>query len=273
MISVIVTTYNNSEYISNCIESVIHQSFSDFEIIVVDDASTDNTKEILPIYCDHPKVKCYYLEKNRGVSYSRNLGASKAKGEWLCFVDGDDYINYTKLKSEWKYINSSNKDGVASNFQYVNSERYPWLNTSQTYDITIEQVAKRTLPYNSLYRNELIQKNHFEDLGGYDINLDLLEDWDFKIRYMSKYDLGLLNSVQNNYRIHSGGLSRKDDLSYLSALWYLYKKHASNDYGIYIKTTIYNLMSKYLGQLKSNSGKEYYKWKLKHWYLRVSKSF
>ena len=102
MISFIITTFNSDKTIVRAIKSILNQKSNlDFEIIVVDDGSNDKTKDVLKSYYD--KIKYYYKE-NEGVACARNFGMQKAKGEYIIFVDSDDYINNTMLEDIENYI-------------------------------------------------------------------------------------------------------------------------------------------------------------------------
>ena len=90
-ISVILTVYNKEDYIENCLASLLNQTYRDIEIILIDDASTDKSRAIIQGYND-PRLKVHHLEKNVGVAKARNIGIGYASGEYIYFVDGDDYL-------------------------------------------------------------------------------------------------------------------------------------------------------------------------------------
>lgn len=87
IISAVIPTYNREKYVTNAIDSVLAQTFYNYEIIVIDDGSTDNTRKVLSSYGN--KIR-YFFQENKGVSAARNLGVEKAKGEWIAFLDSDD---------------------------------------------------------------------------------------------------------------------------------------------------------------------------------------
>lgn len=91
LFSIIVPVYNAEKYIARCIESILVQSFKNYELILVNDGSKDRTKEILNRYQDNPNCIVIYQE-NSGVSVARNRGIELAKGKYICFVDADDYV-------------------------------------------------------------------------------------------------------------------------------------------------------------------------------------
>ena len=92
-VSVIVPVYNVEKYLNQCLDSLVNQTLEDIEIIVVNDGSPDNSQSIIDDYVKrYPKKVFSYIKKNGGLSSARNFGVEKAKGEYLAFVDSDDYI-------------------------------------------------------------------------------------------------------------------------------------------------------------------------------------
>ena len=94
--SVIIPTYNRSAFCVEAIDSILNQTFTEFEVIVCDDGSTDDTKKQV-LACRDPRVK-YFKQDNQGVSVARNLGVSKSKGRFICYLDSDDLWGRTKLE-------------------------------------------------------------------------------------------------------------------------------------------------------------------------------
>ena len=98
-ISILVAVYNTAAYLPQCLDSLLSQSLKDIEILCVDNASTDNSLTILHQYAEQDKrVKVFALEENRGIGYARNIGLSNASGEYICFVDSDDWLASTALE-------------------------------------------------------------------------------------------------------------------------------------------------------------------------------
>lgn len=106
-LSIIIPVYNLENYISKCIDSILNQDFDDFEILIVDDGSTDTSLSICQIYAQKDKRIRVFHQKNSGVSIARNNGISNAKGEWICFIDGDDWIKENSLN---KIFSSKKED-------------------------------------------------------------------------------------------------------------------------------------------------------------------
>ena len=103
--SIIIPVYNTEKYLEKCLDSIINQSYQNMEIIVVNDGSTDNSKDILFTYQNkYPKLINVYEKINGGLSDARNYGVSKASGDYLLFVDSDDYIESDLLLNISKNI-------------------------------------------------------------------------------------------------------------------------------------------------------------------------
>jgi len=118
-ISVIIPAYNRANYLTEAINSVLSQTYRNFELIVVNDGSQDNTEEILKKYVG--KIK-YFYQENNGVSSARNKGIDNSKGEFLCFLDSDDLWEKKKLEKQIDYFNTKNKFSNGFNTREFNNE-------------------------------------------------------------------------------------------------------------------------------------------------------
>ena len=98
-ISVIVPVYNVEKYLCQCIDSILAQTFTDFELLLIDDGSTDRSGRICDEYADRDARIRVFHTANRGVSAARNLGIGEARADWLCFVDSDDWVETCFLTS------------------------------------------------------------------------------------------------------------------------------------------------------------------------------
>ena len=110
-LSIIVPVYNVQNHLKLCLDSIINQSFKNKEIIIIDDASTDNSASIIHEYekC-HPEVSAHFMSKNIGVGDIRNLGINYANGAYIGFVDGDDWIDSDFYYSLMSFIKNDNSD-------------------------------------------------------------------------------------------------------------------------------------------------------------------
>ena len=179
-ISVIIPAYNVEAYISQCIESVMDQTIQDIEIIIINDGSTDNTGKLCKKYAEDDKRVIYIETPNQGVAAARNMGIEKALSEWLCFVDGDDYLPENSL--EILLVNAGDSDMVIGNYYLdkygrVHREKFfsEEIRNQEKHDKTylignalgsVRHGAKGCtnigVPWGRLYRSETISK-----WGGY----------------------------------------------------------------------------------------------------------
>ena len=211
MVSVIITAYNYDRYIERCLRSVLDQSLpkSQYEIIVVNDGSTDKTKEVLDNYADVARV--FHLEKNRGLSYARNFGIKKARGMFVVFVDADDYIQHDMLLIQKTFLTENNKLDAVSVDYYLVDER----------GTHIEHVNAEEKP---IACGIMFRKDFLYDVGLYDESFRAREDEDLRIRFLKKYKIYNIILPLYRYRMHDSNLT-KDKQKMDEHLNKLIKKH------------------------------------------------
>lgn len=170
LISVIIPAYNVEKYIKACLDSLINQTYSNFEIIVVNDGSTDQTEEILRSYQSNPKFRIY-SQKNGGLSAARNQGLKLANGELVCFIDSDDSVKFDYLeKLAAPFFEDSAVDITVCGYQekFENSVINHALKSQKitgrkaTEDLLIKQQDFDVLAWNKLYRKKLFVSHHIE---------------------------------------------------------------------------------------------------------------
>lgn len=183
-VSVIVPVYRVEKYICSCVESILSQSFSDFELILVDDGSPDKCGEICDEYAKRDNRVKVYHKQNGGVSSARNLGIENAKGEWLCFIDGDDRVEPTYLEdfklceSHELYVQGYVE--VSPNGEIIRIHKAETEETNLA-DILAELENKIIInsPCFKLYNRNIIKNNQIR----FDENLSLGEDHIFSLTY------------------------------------------------------------------------------------------
>ena len=215
MISVYITSFNKGKYLRQAITSVLNQSLQPEEIIIVDDGSNDNSREIIKGFASrYPEIiKPIINENNYGIAKTRNIAISHCKGELITFVDGDDYFFPSKLESELKIIRNDNYGCVYSNHVFVDefSNENGFFADKEDHpvegDLFIENFT-RSFHVNSgsNFHNEMFYKNNAIKIGLYDENIQIWEDWDFRIRMSKKFRYGYCPEVNSAYRISPTGL-------------------------------------------------------------------
>ncbi len=147
-VSVIIPVYNSEKYISDCIESVLSQSYKGYELILVDDGSTDNSPKICDAYAQKYNFINVYHKQNGGAATARNLGIDKACGEYLMFVDGDDMLHPNTIELLLKMLEAQNADLAMCHYRFFDE------NPKEFVPINIENDSKE---FSLLYGDELLK--------------------------------------------------------------------------------------------------------------------
>lgn len=137
LLSIIVPVYNTSQYLARCLNSLINQSLTNIEIIIINDGSTDQSDEIIQQYLIHGNIRYVKLEKNTGLGYARNLGIEKSSGKYIAFVDSDDWVDLDFFKMLTDTITMDNTDIVIGG---VKNEHNNITSTSIRYDYVYPNV-------------------------------------------------------------------------------------------------------------------------------------
>ena len=131
-ISIILPVYNSEKYISQCIESVLLQTLSDFELIIIDDGSIDSSGKICDRYAQSDNRISVIHQNNNGVSYSRKIGIEKAASEWIGFIDSDDWIEPDTLKNTYDTAIKEKSDIVCFGMQKISQTETTIIKFSNT---------------------------------------------------------------------------------------------------------------------------------------------
>ena len=119
MISVIIPVYNNEKYIARCLDSLLAQTYSDFEALVINDGSVDRSGIIIQNYAEKDPRICYFEQEKQGVSVARNKGLDNANGEFILFLDGDDWLDTDVLNRLFESAKNNNLDCVSYRFRNI----------------------------------------------------------------------------------------------------------------------------------------------------------
>jgi glycosyltransferase involved in cell wall biosynthesis len=214
LISVVIPTYNHACYIGRVLQSVIDQSYSNWEVILVDNHSTDNTQEIVSSYTE-PRIKYLKIHNNGVIAKSRNAGIEAAKGEWIAFLDSDDWWTSVKLQECYECFNDQ-VDLVYHDMQIVSDQPRYLLQKKMIKSWQVKPPVKMNLLLkgNCIVNSSVVVRKHFlEEIGGIceDEEMIAAEDYNTWLRISNFTDNFLYVPRKLGYYLsHSGSVSRKD---------------------------------------------------------------
>jgi glycosyltransferase involved in cell wall biosynthesis len=189
-VSVVIATYNRANFLRETIESVLNQSFKDFELIVVDDGSTDETRQIIKTYGS--TVQAFY-QNNRGPSAARNLGVRHARGSWIAIQDSDDVSAPHHLEVLYRNTQAYPECAmIFANGKYLNGpehNRDEIIPTKKSRALAAQGVRLENIFDKSIVRLQasLISKAAYDALGGHDESLRVCMDLDLALRLFMNY--------------------------------------------------------------------------------------
>lgn len=216
-VSVIIPAYNSSEHIGSAIDSVLHQTFKDLEIIVIDDGSTDNTAELISM--KYPSVR-YLSKENGGASSARNLGVKISSGELIAFLDSDDEWHRDKLSAQ---VALMAKYPTADMCRTLVDER-PMCSEPHIFKADSRLPPHRiSQEFSESFQNPyfatsaiMVRKKAFDRVGGFDTSLKIAEDVDFYLRVLAESPiLPIVTRVALNKRTVPGSLGEDSQAGYL----------------------------------------------------------
>jgi glycosyltransferase involved in cell wall biosynthesis len=206
LVSIVIPTHNRAHLLAGAVESALRQTFIDREIIVVDDASDDQTKNLDILFA--PGVRCVRLDSQCGVSKARNAGAALSQGQWLAFLDSDDHWHPDKLEKQVRFH---------ADFPLcrISQTREIWIrnghrvNPPQTHEkkqgYIFEQSLKRCMITPS---SVMMDKALFHEVGGFNESLPACEDYDLWLKITCSHEVGLIDEfLLTRYGGHADQLS------------------------------------------------------------------
>ncbi|MFA5167857.1 MAG: glycosyltransferase family A protein [Candidatus Omnitrophota bacterium] len=216
LISVIIPTYNRKTVLPRAIDSVLAQKGAEFELIIIDDGSTDDTKCVIRGACPSGFVprsafsslrvpspeSRYFYQKNKGPAAARNLGIKEAKGEWIAFLDSDDEWKPGKLKAQLEFFRENPAHLICQTEEIWirNSKRVNPMKKHQKFG---GYIFEKCLPLCIVSPSAvMMHRKLFDEIGLFDESLPACEDYDLWLRIASKHPIGL---IEKPYIIKYGG--------------------------------------------------------------------
>lgn len=204
-VSVIVPVYNVELYIEKCLKSLVKQTLKEIEIIIVNDGSTDNSDKIISKYAKKYSNIIYIKKENGGVSEARNLGLQKATGEYIGFLDSDDWIEEDMYEKMYEKAKSENFDMVACDTEAIFPDKKMYISSNIKEDNVSNKelmIDAYAVIWNKIYKKELIQGLKFKK------NMNFCEDVEFLYMVYSRVkSIGVIKEPLHNYLQREGSLT------------------------------------------------------------------
>ncbi|AFY54576.1 glycosyl transferase [Rivularia sp. PCC 7116] len=209
VVTIVLPAYNASEYLSETINSVLSQTFPDFELLVIDDGSTDNTTDIVRDFCQRDSRMRLISQKNQGVSVARNTGIKMAQGEFIAFIDSDDLWMPNKLAMHVQHLRANPNLGLSyARVEFMTFDGKPTGKYSNPRLVNIS--AKDLYEENAAVTpsNAVISRTALEQVGGFDGELSGAADAELFLRVKCHgWQVEGIDQVLVLYRTSLGGMS------------------------------------------------------------------
>ena len=213
LVSIIMNCYNGEKYLKESLQSIILQTYSNWELIFYDNFSTDKSKKILKNYTDK-RIKYFKSKKYLTLYKARNIAIKKAKGKYIAFLDTDDWWYKTKLEEQIEFLNKNKKyQIICTNFYlyFQNINKFKKRYSSLPSGLITQKLLNN---YSVGISTVLLEKKFFKKFV-FNEKYNVIGDFDFFINLSRHYNIGIIDKPLTFYRIHKSNLSiKKIDLHY-----------------------------------------------------------
>ncbi|MEQ1907329.1 MAG: glycosyltransferase family A protein [Vicinamibacterales bacterium] len=204
-VSAVMPSYNTAAYLPSAIDSILNQTFSDWELLIVDDGSTDETASVLSRYTD-PRIRLHRLPVNRGRSAARNSALAQAKGHYIAICDSDDVFASTRFEQQVSFLDTHPEVAVVSGYIRAFSSTSTALMQFPVDQASIRRRFDRG-KMGVAHGASMVRVECFERLGGYCDDLSFAEDFELFRRFSRRYAFHTLPTVLLDYRHEVGAAS------------------------------------------------------------------
>ena len=206
LVSIILPVYNAEEFLKTAIDSVLSQTYQYFELLIINDGSTDNTSNIIQTFND-PRIVFINQLSNKGITYRLNEGIKTATGKYIARIDADDIWHPQKLEKQVSYMKHHHDISfLATDFNFLNHNGQIIKTIKNSKYHLKKNILKRNLICHS---SILLKKDIIKHIGKYNPAYEYAEDYDLWIRILSNYNSFILPEVLTNYRITNTSISFK----------------------------------------------------------------
>ncbi len=187
-VSVIMSVYNGEKYLRKAVDSILNQTFDDFELIIVNDASTDGTGDILKQYND-TRILIIDSIANIGRAKARNMAIKASKGNYIAVMDADDISMPNRIEKQIAFMDRNKNIALLGTDYFPIDELGRRINAKLKRPITSEEIKKSLFLFNPfIHSTMMIRRSVIEEFGGYDERFELSQDYELVLRILSKYE-------------------------------------------------------------------------------------
>ncbi len=251
--SIIICCYNSQKYISETIESILKQTYKNYEVVIINDGSFDNTEKIIMDYKKKIKNLKYIFQNNKGFAYSRNIAIQNSNGEWIVIIDHDDVCLENRLEIHCNQINMNKNESKLffANTYHFNENKILKKHFDQ-FNLNNINLSKKYASSNLLTKGCFIdtesvvfKKDEAISIGGFNSYYKYLADYDFFIRMGEKYSLSFTTQLVSMWRVHNQQATIMMKNIYNKELIKLYSNYLfSKNIFFYAKIKIFTLLIK-----------------------------
>jgi glycosyltransferase involved in cell wall biosynthesis len=234
LVSVITPTYNRAGFLAEAILSVLSQSYEDFELIIVDDGSLDNTRSVVEPFLSDKRVR-YLYQKNQGQSVARNFALIQSRGAFIGFLDSDDTWRFDKLEKQMALFSAFPDVDIVHGDEATISEQGSVISlknmTRYSGRITRELLADNSVSI----ATALVKRRCFDEMGGFDVTVGVADDYELWLRFSARYYFHYSPGVVASYRVMENQIS-SDKYRRFEANELIIKRFLENDNNVLSKT-------------------------------------
>ena len=207
LITIYITNYNYGQFIQNAIDSVLTQESVDFELLIIDDGSTDNSRDIIETYRDNENVTIIYQE-NKGLNVTNNVALHLSKGDYIMRLDADDYLAPLALKKLSDELESDSELGLVFPDYYIVDAEENIIEHHKRHDFRKEVTLYDQAAHGAC---TMIRADFLRALGGYNENYKCQDGYELWIKFISKYKVANVSEPLFSYRQHGNNLTSNEN--------------------------------------------------------------
>ncbi|WP_286803920.1 glycosyltransferase, partial [Marinobacter sp. UBA2498] len=206
VISVITPTYNRARFLPAAVASVLSQTFGDFELIIVDDGSEDNTPDVLKPFLADRRVR-YVYQENQGQSHARNLALKQATGDFIAFLDSDDVWARDKLEKQLAVFRANSEVDIVHGDEATINEQGSVVSLQNMRRYS-GRITRYLLADNSVsITTALVRRRCFDEMGGFDTSVGVADDYELWLRFSARYCYQYEPGIVASYRVMADQIS------------------------------------------------------------------